>query len=88
MAMVELMIRERLKYEVEALPEQMAAEVLDFVLFVKARRDEETYLWQQVEAAHDRRLEHPEDVRTVTAAEWEALTAGLEGEADGLSAAL
>lgn len=83
-----LMVRERLKYEVESLPEQMAAEVLDFVLFVKARRDEEAFLWQQVEAANAHRLQHPEDVLTVSAAEWDALTAGLEDEADGLSAAL
>ncbi len=35
--MAALMPRELLKYEVEALPEPMVAEVLDFVLFVKAR---------------------------------------------------
>jgi len=86
--MAVLMVRERLKYEVEALPEQMAAEVLDFLLFVKARHNEDAHLWRQVEAAHDRRLQHPEDVLTVTAAEWDALTAELESEADGISAAL
>ncbi len=86
--MAALMVRERLKYEIEALPEPMAAEVLDFVLFVKARYNEEAYLWQQVEATHDRRRQHPEEVLTVTAAEWDALTAGLESEADGLSATL
>ena len=86
--MAALMIRERLKYEVEALPEQMAAEVLDFVLFVKARHNEETFLWQQVEATDDRRHQHPEEVQTITAAEWDALTAELGSEADGISAAL
>lgn len=86
--MAVLMVRERLKYEVEALPEQMAAEVLDFVLFVKARHNEEAFLWQQVEATDDRRHQHPEEVQTVTAAEWDALTAELESEADGMSAAL
>ncbi len=35
--MAALMARELLKNEVEALPEPMAAEVLDFVLFVKTR---------------------------------------------------
>ena len=86
--MAALMVRERLKYEVEALPEQMAAEVLDFVLFVKARHNEETFLWQQVEATDDRRHQHPEEVQTITAAAWDALTAELESEADGISAAL
>jgi hypothetical protein len=86
--MAALMARELLKYEVEALPEPMAAEVLDFVLFVKARHNEETYLWRQVEAAHERRRQHPEDVLTVTTAEWETLTAELEGDADGVSTAL
>jgi hypothetical protein len=62
--------------------------VLDFVLFVKARHNEEAFLWQQVEATDDRRHQHPEEVQTVTAAEWDALTAELESEADGISAAL
>ena len=35
--MAVLMVRERLKYEVEALPEQMAAEVLDFVLICQGQ---------------------------------------------------
>lgn len=86
--MAALMVRERLKYEVESLPEPMAAEVLEFVLFVKARHNEDAYLWQQIEAAHDRRLRHPEEVMTVTAAEWDALTARLEDEADDLPTAL
>jgi hypothetical protein len=86
--MAVLTVRERLRCEVEALPEQMAAEVLDFVLFVKARHNEEAFLWQQVEATDDRRHQHPEEVQTVTAAEWDALTAELESEADGISAAL
>ena len=86
--MAALMVREQLKYEVEALPEPMAAEVLDFVLFVKARYSEEAHLWRQVEAAHDRRRQHPEEVLTVTAAEWDALTTELEGDAGGVSAAL
>jgi hypothetical protein len=86
--MAALMARDLLKHEIETLPEPMAAEVLDFVLFVKARHNEERYLWQQVEAAHDRRRQHPEEVLTATAEEWDALTAELEGEADGLSAEL
>ena len=70
--------RDLLQQEVEKLPEAIVAEVLDFVLFIKTRRSEEAFLWQQVEAAQARRKRHPEDVQTVTAEEWDALTAGLE----------
>lgn len=79
---------ELLRNEIETLPEPIAAEVLDFVLFVKARHDEEAYLWRQVEVAYERRRQHPDDVLTVTAEEWNTLTAELEDDADGLSAAL
>lgn len=78
--MTVLMARELLKHEIELMPELLAAEVLDFVLFVKARRAEETYLWQQVEATQVRRGQRPEEVHTVTAAEWDELTADLEDE--------
>ena len=78
--MTVLMARELLKHEIELMPELLAAEVLDFVLFVKARRAEESYLWQQVEATQARRDQHPEEVHTVTAAEWDELTADLEDE--------
>jgi hypothetical protein len=76
--MVALMTRELLRNEVEVLPEPIAAEVLDFVFFVKARHAEDAFLWQQVEVARDRRRAHPEEVVTVTAAEWDAMTSVLE----------
>ncbi len=78
--MTVLMTRELLKHEIELMPELLAAEVLDFVLFVKARRAEESYLWQEVEVTRVRRGQHPEEVHTVTAAEWDELTADLEDE--------
>jgi len=71
------MARDLLKNEVATLPEPIAAEVLDFVLFMKARHAEDAFLWQQVEAARARRREHPEEVTTVTAEEWDAVTANL-----------
>lgn len=76
----EVDVRELLRQEIEALSESVVAEVLDFVLFVKTRRSEEAFLWQQVEAAQALRKRHPEDVQTVTAEEWEALTAGFEAD--------
>lgn len=75
--MAAIMQRELLRYEVDTLPEPIAAQVLDFVMFVKARHAEEAYLWQQVEATRVYRREHPEDVITVTAEEWDAVTAHL-----------
>ena len=71
------MARELLKNEVATLPEPIAAEMLDFVLLVKARHAENAFLWQQVEATRARRREHPEEVVTVTAEEWDAVTANL-----------
>jgi hypothetical protein len=73
-----LAVRDLLQQEVENLSESTAAEVLDFVLFLKAKRLEEAFLWEQVEATQARRRLHPADVQTVSAEEWEALTAQLE----------
>lgn len=67
-----------LKQEIDALSEELAAEVLDFVLFVKAQPAEELFLWQQVEAAQTYRQQHPDEVFTVTAEEWEENSAYLE----------
>jgi len=74
-------VQELLQSEIEALPEPLAEEVLDFVLFVKGRRAEEEFLWQQVRASHEQRRQHPDEVKTITAAEWDALTAHLDAEA-------
>jgi hypothetical protein len=66
--------REALKLEVESLPEDLAAEVLDFIEFMRQRRDEEAFLWQQAAAAESRMAARPDEVRTVTRFEWESLT--------------
>jgi len=63
-----------LQQEVLVLPENLATEVLDFIQFLKARRAEEAFLWQQVEGTRIYRQEHPGDVQTVTADEWLAET--------------
>ena len=49
--MATLNTRELLQQEISSLPEALAEEVFDFVLFIKARRAEESFLWEQVEAA-------------------------------------
>ena len=38
-----------LQQEIRALPDDLTVEVLDFVQFLKARRAEDGFLWQQVE---------------------------------------
>lgn len=74
-------VQEMLQDEITSLPESLAEEVLDFVLFVKSKREEDEFLWQQVEETRSYRAQHPDDVKTATAEEWDALTAQLDDEA-------
>jgi len=71
-------IREKLQQEVASLSDALAEEVFDFVLFVKARRVEEAFLWEQAQAAEAYRRAHPDEVVTATADEWEATTEALD----------
>jgi hypothetical protein len=73
-------VQQRVRAEVDSLPEPLAAEVFDFVEFLKARRAEEAFLWQQVGETRRYREQHPEEVLTVTTEEWEQITAHLEPE--------
>ena len=66
--------REMLQHEIESLPDALAEEVFDFVMFVKARREEEAFLWEQAETAQAHRRAHPDEVITSTAEEWDAAT--------------
>jgi hypothetical protein len=74
-------VHEALKREIEHLPESVAREALDFVLFMKARQEEETFLWQQVEEAQAHRQRHPDEIVTATAEEWDKATAHFDEEA-------
>lgn len=76
--MTQLVARDLLRRAIDDLPDDLAREVLDFVLFVQARRVEEAQLWEEVEATQRYRQEHPEHVQTVSADEWDRLTAHLE----------
>ncbi|WP_129630573.1 hypothetical protein [Candidatus Oscillochloris fontis] len=67
-----------LKQEIDDLNESDAQEVLDFLLFIKARRAEEAFLWQQVEEVQHRRQADPGAVQTVDVATWDLLTAHLD----------
>jgi hypothetical protein len=66
--------RETLKVEIDSLPEELAEEVLDFIGFMRQRRDEESFLCHEARAAEERMAASPDDVQTLTRAEWEALT--------------
>ncbi|NJN96331.1 MAG: hypothetical protein HC875_20550 [Anaerolineales bacterium] len=74
-------IHKVLQQEIEALSPALIEEVLDFVLFVKARRAEENFLWQQIEETQQYRRQHPDEVMTVTAEEWDKLSIHLDDEA-------
>jgi hypothetical protein len=76
--MTALNVREMLKREVELLPETLAEEVFDFVLFVKEQRAEEVFLWQQVRETQAYRQRNPQDVITATSDEWDETTRYLE----------
>jgi len=76
--MATLTLQEMLKREVDLLPEVLAEEVLDFILFVKEQRAEGTFLWRQVEEAQAYRQQNPEDVSVVTAEQWDEITRHLE----------
>jgi hypothetical protein len=73
-------VHDALREEIADLPEPLAQETLDFLLFVKSRHAEEQFLWAQVEETLKYRREHPEEVMTVTAEEFERLTADKEDE--------
>ncbi len=76
--MTTLTVHEMLKQEVDLLPETLAEEVFDFVLFVKEQRAEDMFLWQQVREAQAYRQQNPQDVITATADEWDEATRRLE----------
>jgi hypothetical protein len=73
-----LNVREMLLREVKLLPEELAEEVFDFVLFVKEHHEEELFLWNQANEARAYRQQNPQDVISVTAEEWDKATRHLE----------
>ena len=67
-----------LQQEIRSLPDDLTVEVLDFFQFLKARRAEDGFLWQQVEETRAYREQHPEEVWTVSSDEFLAATADAE----------
>ncbi len=74
-------VQQTLQDEIAGLPEPLAQEALDFILFVKARHADEKFLWAQVEETQRHRKDHPDEVMTATADEWDRLTAGDKDDA-------
>ena len=70
--------REMLLQEIKLLPEELAEEVFDFVLFVKNQHAEDAFLWQQVNETRAYRQKNPQEIITATATEWEEATRHLE----------
>jgi len=67
-------VQRLLQQEIQTLPDELTTEVLDFVQFLKTRRMEDRFLWQQVEETYAYREQHPEEVLTMTTEEFLALT--------------
>ena len=72
-----LTMQERLQREVSTLPEDLAREVFDFLVYVRDQQTEDDFWREQIEAAEAYRHDHPEDVMIMTAEEWEA---NMEGK--------
>ena len=71
-------LHEILKREVDLLPDALAEEVLDFIMFVKEQRAEGTFLWRQVQETQAYRKQNPEDVSVVTKDQWDEAARHLE----------
>ena len=78
-------VHEQIKQEVDLFPNDLAQMALELILFIKAQypaiddeRLEEDFLWQKVLETKQYRQQHPEEVVTVTAEEWEKLSAELD----------
>jgi hypothetical protein len=72
--MKSMTVQELIQFEIAQLPEKLAREALDFILYLRERQSEEDFLKEQVEIARAYRRAHPDEVMTVTADEWEAAT--------------
>jgi len=67
-------IRETLKRQLDTWPDELVEYVFDFVQFVaRDEQAEETFLWQKVEEAQAYDQQHPEEISTVTAEDWDRM---------------
>lgn len=67
-------MRETLKRQLDTWPDELVEYVFDFVQFmIKDEHAEEAFLWQKVEEAQDYDRQHPEQIRTVTAEDWDRM---------------
>jgi hypothetical protein len=76
--MKSMTVQELIQFEIAQLPEKLAREALDFILYLRERQSEEEFLREQIESAEAYQRAHPEDVIIATAEEWEAATAPHE----------
>ena len=76
--MKSMTVQELIQFEITQLPEKLAREALDFVMYLRERQSEEDFLKEQIEIAQAYRRAHPDEVVTMTADEWETATAPTE----------
>ena len=67
-------MRETLKRQLDTWPDELVEYVFDFVQFVvKDEQAEEAFLWSKVEEAHAYDQQHPQEIKTVTAEDWDRM---------------
>jgi hypothetical protein len=67
-------MRETLKRQLDTWPDELVEYVFDFVQFVvKDEQAEEAFLWEKVEEAHAYDRQHPQEIKTVTAEDWDRM---------------
>jgi hemerythrin superfamily protein len=67
-------MRETLKHQLDTWPDELVEYVFDFVQFVaQDQQAEEVFLWQKVEEAQAYDQQHPEEIKTVTAEDWDSM---------------
>ena len=67
-------MRETLKRQLDTWPDELVEHVFDFVQFVaRDEQAEEAFLWQKVEEAQAYDQQHPEEISTVTAEDWDRM---------------
>ena len=76
--MKSMTVQEMIQFEIAQLPEKLAREALDFIMYLRERQSEEDFLSEQIKIAEAYQRAHPEDVIIATAEEWEAATAPHE----------
>ena len=67
-----------IRTEVAGMPATLLRSVYDYVLFLKSERAEEAYLWQKAQESEAYLREHPDEVTTMTAQDFDKLISSID----------